>query len=36
MRYWPLTLPTVVVMAAGTALGTPAAYADGEIGRAHV
>lgn len=30
MRYWPLTLPTVIVMAAGTALGTPAAYADGD------
>ena len=30
MRYWPLTLPTLIVMAACAALGTPAAYADGD------
>jgi hypothetical protein len=30
MRYRPLTLPTMVVMAAGTALGTPAAHGDGD------
>jgi uncharacterized protein YkwD len=30
MRHWLLALPTMVVMAAGTALGTPDAYADGD------
>jgi hypothetical protein len=30
MRYWPSTLPAVVIMAAGTALGTPGAHADGD------
>jgi hypothetical protein len=30
MRYWPLTLPTMIVMAAGTTLGTNAAHADGD------
>ena len=31
MCYWPLTLPAMVVLAAGTALGTPVAHADGDI-----
>src|ERR1700747_1340848 len=30
MPYRPLTLPTTVVMAAGAALGTPAAHADND------
>ncbi|WP_416349053.1 CAP domain-containing protein [Mycobacterium xenopi] len=31
MQYRPLTLPALVVAAAGTMLGTPAAHADGDI-----
>ncbi len=30
MQYWPLTLPAMIVVGAGTLLGMPAAHADGD------
>jgi Cysteine-rich secretory protein family len=30
MQYWPLTLPAMIVVGAGTVLGMPAAHADGD------